>query len=287
MDQDGEWAAETLFSPSKARVQQAQAKDWAVVDAWLSKKYASKQLPAFERNEETLQALLTLANVHENADEQRSYLDRIEKAALAAYNKRNSNTDEVYQLLMKSIAGKGPELGILAESAVTLDCPNLEVSTMVNSAVDLTARAFETEQQVRRVDAQLELLKVQHDQATKQLGNVNNDAFSVGSELAEESANWARSAKNMRAKIAEYDERLHGVASPRSSQAQFDSLRKAEEQLEEERRRLGQLGAQLKAFQSLPPDRAASRAMVENARARLHALTEERDRRFEQLAGAD
>lgn len=74
--------SDALFSPSKARQQQAQAKDWIFVDSWLSRKYHPKPVPAFERNEETLQSLMTLVAFNERADEERALVERVERQAL-------------------------------------------------------------------------------------------------------------------------------------------------------------------------------------------------------------
>jgi hypothetical protein len=73
--------SDALFSPSKARQQQAQAKDWVFVDSWLSKKYHPKGVPAFERNEETLQSLMTLVAFNERADEEQNLVEKVEREA--------------------------------------------------------------------------------------------------------------------------------------------------------------------------------------------------------------
>ena len=74
--------SDALFSPSKARQQQAQAKDWIFVDSWLSKRYHPKPVPSFERNEETLQALMTLVAFNERADEEQALVEKGERQAL-------------------------------------------------------------------------------------------------------------------------------------------------------------------------------------------------------------
>lgn len=84
MEHDTYWANTALFSPSKARQQQAQAKDWHYVDSWLTRMYAPKSAPVFERNEDTLQALLTLVAVNERADEEQELVHRLEGAAIEA-----------------------------------------------------------------------------------------------------------------------------------------------------------------------------------------------------------
>lgn len=79
MDED--WTA-SHFSPSKARQQRAQAKDWEYVQSWLEKKFAPKPIPSFERNDETLKALLELASFNDAADEERALISDVHESAL-------------------------------------------------------------------------------------------------------------------------------------------------------------------------------------------------------------
>lgn len=76
------WSSEVVFSPSKARRQLAEAKDWQYIDTWLSAKYENQQMPPFERNSDTLKALLALAARNEAADEEAHLLTELELQAL-------------------------------------------------------------------------------------------------------------------------------------------------------------------------------------------------------------
>src|SRR5438045_1541022 len=71
-----------IFSPSQARQQLVQAKDWNYVDTWLSSHYGGRPAPPFERNSETLKVLLALAAYNEAADEERDLLQKLEVKAL-------------------------------------------------------------------------------------------------------------------------------------------------------------------------------------------------------------
>ena len=72
-----------IFSPTIARIAASTARDWSYVDSWLSSKLPpGRPLPSFERNPDTLKALLALAAANEAADEQRSLLARAEAEAL-------------------------------------------------------------------------------------------------------------------------------------------------------------------------------------------------------------
>jgi HAUS augmin-like complex subunit 1 len=71
------------FSPSKAAAQRRQAADWAAVLTFLEARYQGRSVPPFERNDDTLRALLALVSVNEKADEEREILWAVEKKALA------------------------------------------------------------------------------------------------------------------------------------------------------------------------------------------------------------
>ena len=76
---DDALSPDALFSPSKARQQRAQANDWQHVETWLSALYPNRPLPTFERNEDTLKALLALAAANECADEEASLMRALEE----------------------------------------------------------------------------------------------------------------------------------------------------------------------------------------------------------------
>ncbi|KAL2024784.1 hypothetical protein VTK56DRAFT_5605 [Thermocarpiscus australiensis] len=72
-----------IFSPSVARAAASAAKDWSYVDAWLHRKFPGRGPPPFERNADTLRALLALASANEAADEERALVARLEAETLA------------------------------------------------------------------------------------------------------------------------------------------------------------------------------------------------------------
>lgn len=283
MDNGTDWAASPQFSPSKAQAQQAQAKDWALVDGWLSRRYGSKRLPPFERNEETLQVFLNLAAMNESADEQRAHIDRIEKTALSACSKRAKTTDKTWPMLLSESADR-EDLNALAESAVILDCPNSDTTTISAAIVDLTSRRFNLDQQVRVVESQLEALKLEQQRASALLQELNQDAFEADAGLAEQTSEYLRSAKHMRAKIAEYDDRTTNVNAGSSLETLLDGIVKESADLRTDQSHLTELETELRAYQSLPANAKAARNKLESAREELRKLTIERDRLFEQLA---
>ncbi|KAK3718694.1 hypothetical protein LTR37_004911 [Vermiconidia calcicola] len=285
METPPDWTATALFSPSKARFQQAQARDWASVDSWLSKRYASKRLPNFERNEDTLQALLTLATLNEGADEQRSLIDRVEKAALQAHSKRlngDAAAEADLQPLLSGLEGDDA-LAVLAETVVCLNSPSVDLPTMANAVVDLTAQKFAAEQQVRRAEDQIRTLRSEQSKVSKLLNDLKDDAFQPPANLLELTADWTRNSKHLKAKVAEYDERLTTLRAIPRPKIRIEHVVSQTDDLVKSQARLAELQGELDAFQSLPSDPKAARAKLETAREELRRLTRQRDELFEHL----
>jgi HAUS augmin-like complex subunit 1 len=289
MDSDPAWDHTALFSPSKARAVQAQAKDWASVDSWLAKRYPSKRLPAFERNEETLQALLELATLNDSADEQRSLVDRIEKSSLQAMSRRRAaeseGNAEILKLLMTALKDCESLAG-LAETVVALECPDTDVATMARALADLTAQNFDAEQQAMRAETQVQAMKSDQANVSAQLKELKRDDFQPRSNLPELTAEWSRNTKQLKAKIGEYDDRLAGLKASQQPAVTLEDVASLGKDLSAQQQWLAELNAHLTAYQSLPSDPKAARAALEKARVELRSQVQERDQLFERLVDA-
>ena len=88
MDSAPDLLPSAFFSPSKAKQQRAQAQDWQHVDTWLASKFQGRSIPQFERNDDTLKALLALVAANEKADEERDLLWNVQKEALSELHAR-------------------------------------------------------------------------------------------------------------------------------------------------------------------------------------------------------
>jgi HAUS augmin-like complex subunit 1 len=282
MDSPADWAASALFSPSKARAQQAQAKDWAFVDAWLAKRYG-KAFPNFERNEETLQALLSLVTVNEGADEQRALIERVEKAALQAGARRTEDTDSIYEAVLAALPSHGhASLKALAESGALLG--TTDVSRMALAVCDLTTQDLEYGERCNRARDQESSLQREQVRLRALLNELGRDDFQAPAELPEQTGEWMRNARQLKAKLAEYDERLSALRTSTTASPSLESVSQQMKDLEAQQQRLSELNANLSAFDSLPSDPKAARAKMEAATAQLRNLTQRRDELFEGLA---
>ena len=289
MDSDPAWDHSALFSPSKARAAQAQAKDWASVDAWLGKRYPSKRLPPFERNEETLQALLELATLNDSADEQRSLVDRIEKSSLQAMSRRRAaeseGNAEILKLLMTALKDC-KSLDGLAETTVALECPDTDVATVARALADLTAQEFDAKQQATRAEAQVQAIKSNQAKVSSQLKELKRDDFQPRTNLPELTVEWSRNTKQLKAKIGEYDDRLAGLRASQPPAVTLEDVSSLAEDLSTQQQRLAELNAHLTAYQSLPTDPKAARTALEKAKVALRSQMQDRDQLFERLIDA-
>jgi HAUS augmin-like complex subunit 1 len=291
MDTSSDWAASALFSPSKARVQQAQAKDWAAVDAWLAKRYGAKRPPAFEKNEDTLQALLTLASLNDSADEQRAQLDRIEKTTLSSLSKKPTGlAQDILQTILAQLSND-ESLETYAELIVALESRSTDALEIGKDIIALTNEDFDAKQQLIRANAQLAALRGERSHLAKTLEQLRGEAFQTPSDMIDNTNSWNASVKKLKAKIGEYDERLaasgsRANANSRTGSNGLEMVQSLTAENERQMATLEKLEAQLEALQELPPDVKAARGIVERAREELRGLTERRDHRFEELAKA-
>lgn len=163
MEVPADWAAEALLSPSKARAQRAQAEDWALVDAWLARRYPRRTIPVFERNEETLQALLALAAANDDTDDRVAAVERVERAVLKAVVSRHQETpaisNDVRSHLYESLGKQGKEAcDLLAEASVALDAPNVSALAMASRMSKLTIASSDYQLHLKDLDANMRTL---------------------------------------------------------------------------------------------------------------------------------
>lgn len=291
---DPDWASTALFSPSKARLAQAQAKDWVYVDAWLARKYSGSRIPEFERNDETLQALLTLAAANEGADEERAAVGRVEREALRGLRGRDGAgggggglRGDVYEVLMRELSERGGEsVDVLAELGVLLHVSgDAGVVDLAVAVTDLQTEEFELQQQLRRVEDQRKALQREAIRLKALLRDLKDDAFHPPPDLVEQTADWTKNAKHLKAKISEYDERLSSLRSADSYSPSLEGVARQSEQLRVLQQKLLGLETEMRAFQSLPSNVREAKVVVEEAREELRGLMGRREGLFEEMMG--
>ncbi|KAI2622655.1 hypothetical protein GGS26DRAFT_238938 [Hypomontagnella submonticulosa] len=303
-----------IFSPSVARAAASTAKDWSYVDSWLRSKYSSSsgssRVPHFERNPETLKALLALAAANEAADENREQLARVEAQALDEVRAVEKERDAKRQRLQANVgygeqvldgellasellasleAGLSKEgmtaLDSMAGMAVELGVAYPTPESLGSKFVELQGRALEIEDSVERVDLLRRYLDREATRLEAFLSELRHgEAYQMAPNLAKQNLELQRKNKNMSAKLPELMQQVvwleKAIGLPSLT---VEDVRGDEEAYLELLARKKDLDAQVKAFAGLPPDVEAARIELEALRAELRDATEQRDSNFERL----
>ncbi|KAI9787749.1 MAG: hypothetical protein M1839_000281 [Geoglossum umbratile] len=286
-----QWSPGAIFSPSQARQQQAQAKDWNYIDTWLSAKYSPKSAPPFERNNETLKALLALASWNEGVDEERTLVARVETRALeelkAEGSRRKAEADadtEILEGLSHSLTRDGRQsLDSIAALSVALGTTSVEQAKLGRGIISLTKQKFDLEQQAQRIEALRGKLQSDLDLLRSALNKIQSDEFAAAPSLPQKTAEWNRATKILTAKVQEYKDRLASLNDSEPPTPSLPEVVAEEKEIAGLKARVLHLEAQAKAFQGLPHDMDLARLEIERVRRELEVLTRQRDRLFEGL----
>lgn len=92
-DFDSIWSPAKVFSPTAAKQASLQQKEWAYVDQFLVSRFAPAPVPKFERNPDTLKALLAIASANEAADEEKLLERRVKERALEELKKQEAEME--------------------------------------------------------------------------------------------------------------------------------------------------------------------------------------------------
>ena len=125
-----------IFSPSVARAAASAAKEWSYIDSWLQRKFPGRGPPPFERNADTLRALLALASANEAADEERALVARLEAETLSQLRAHEQAQDQ----LPSSHPDDGPPPATLSSAREAI-LTSLESSLTRDGQTALTSMA--------------------------------------------------------------------------------------------------------------------------------------------------
>ncbi|KAI3319935.1 hypothetical protein HD806DRAFT_254093 [Xylariaceae sp. AK1471] len=319
-----------IFSPSVARAAASTAKDWAYVDAWLKRQYArlpnpnpnpnsthshTTKPPSFERNTETLEALLALIAANEAADDERDRLASLEEAALdevrAAEDEKNSRRqatsskrdgggggdaaaihgDLLAEDLLHAIdAGLSKEgltaLDAMADVAMALDMAADPSPAMLGHRfVELQGRAHEAEQLLHRVGMLQSYLDDEAARLSLFLEELKlGRQYELPPDVEKENAELERGVRAMSANLPELKRQVESLEKKVGiPPLTVEEVKKDEEAYLDLLVTKKDLDAQVKAFAGLPPDIEAARTELEGLRTQLREATERRDANFEML----
>lgn len=288
-----------IFSPSVARIAASNAKDWKLVDDWLASKFQGRNPPAFERNAETLQALLTLASLNETADEERQLVAQAEASALrelqdfehasppsdssaaSTASIREDLLDALRDSLSRDAQGS---LDAMAALAVELDALDPTPELLGRKIVELQAQTTDLEDS----RARLRLLHahVQNDmrQTDELITALQGWKYTHAPDLARQNLDMQRRLKTLSAKLPDLEERLASAGDTTSmDHPTVDDIARMEADHLALLSRKAELDAQVAQFAGLPDDPDAARGLLDQFRGRLRSQTLQRDSMFEGL----
>lgn len=292
-----------IFSPSVARAAASTAKDWSYVDNWLRTKYAGRTVPKFERNPDTLRALLALASHNEAVDEERDQLAQLESAALAEVTAASAAkeaarreqhqgvvkgelvADDMLDAVEEGLTREGrTALDAMARMAVELGMAFPTSEALGTRYVELQAKVFELEQTLDRVALLQKYLERESQAMDGFIHEIRGHEYRPAADLAKQNLDLQRQIKAMSAKLPEIGQQIaaleKSVAVPNLT---VEDAKKDEDIYLDLLVTKKELDAQVKTFAGLPPDVEAARVELEALRAQLRDATARRDTVFEGL----
>lgn len=211
------WSPAKVFSPSVARQQSQLAKDWTYVDQWLLTRHSPSPVPSFERNPDTLKALLALAAANEAADEERALEKKVKEKTLSDLQKRDEEAAKtetsILAALEENLTPDGTRaLNSIALLSVALGSTSTSSRKLAASLIELTKEEFSIAQQTLRIDGlhkrlQRDLLQLQEQLRALEHG----DEYKVPPELAGQAAEWTRTSRHLQRKTEDYQERVEAL----------------------------------------------------------------------------
>ncbi|KAH8701717.1 hypothetical protein BGW36DRAFT_103588 [Talaromyces proteolyticus] len=283
-----------LISPAKARQAAIQAKDWAYINSWLSRKYSPNNVPTFERNEDTLKTLLAIAAANDASDEEAALVHRAREEVVKALKEREQSEHALKKSIFENIEAhldaKGEEsLNDMAETAVALGSFSSDTTELAHAIMDLTREEFDAADQVRKVEALQSYLDKEIDSSRQEAEELKtHPAYATPAELSSQTMEWIRSFKLLSAKVLEYRDRAASLQrSLNTNGLTIQDLVDEEEKVLSLKEAIDQLGRNIKAFHDLPPNVEDASNEYKRVERELFDLTQERDQMFEKAISAE
>ncbi|KAF8250196.1 hypothetical protein K440DRAFT_597678 [Wilcoxina mikolae CBS 423.85] len=296
-DFDSIWSPAKVFSPTVAKQQSLQQKDWIYVDQFLSTRFAPDPVPKFERNPDTLKALLALASANEAADEEKALEHRVKEKALDELRKRDEAMEE-------SRKGKGepllvgveehltPEgrrcLNSVALLSVALGSNSTEPQKLSSHLVALSSQEASIAQQTNRIDTLHSRLQTELSSLREALRNLENgEEHKLPPDLTTRVTEWTRTTRHLRNKTEDYKDRLQAMEAVLPTEGlTVPALIRQEQDILALKELVLDLEAQAKGFQGLPPEKDLARLEVERVQSELEELEAKRERLYDGMIGS-
>lgn len=281
-----------IFSPSVARLAASTARDWSHVDAWLTTKYKDRPVPPFERNQDTLNALLALAALNESSDDNRDLVARVEGSALRDIRRDKERLTSLASFkhdfltaLEQTLTREGSaSLDAMAEAALQLGMAFPEPSQLSQAMLRLQTTVFDLDQAFARVQTLQRHIDAESAKLESLLSEVRGDEYRPPADLARQNLDMHRRVKALDKKLPEMKDKVSSLA--RAVGLPNPTIQQVSQEEEKYLRLLDVkigLDQQLIEFEGLPPDIAMARQQLEALTRELRNITDRRDAVFEGL----
>ncbi|RDA93399.1 hypothetical protein CP533_2002 [Ophiocordyceps camponoti-saundersi (nom. inval.)] len=273
-----------IFSPSVARIAASTARDWTYVDSWLTSKLPpDRPIPHFERNQDTLKALLALALANEAADEERSHLARASDSSLRTLRRKEqlqqqqshglpSLRDDLLASVQRELPQEGKDaLDALANVAVQAGAALAPPQDLARGFVRLQAELAETDLMISRLDLLRRHVDSEADLAADALRAWQSDRFKPLPDSARQNLDLQRKIKALHAQLVDLKDRAP-VAARKPHLTVEDAVRE-EQDILALLARSEELEAHITAFRRLPCEIGEAKDEVDALRSQLRHLS--------------
>ncbi|KAK5653550.1 hypothetical protein OQA88_8809 [Cercophora sp. LCS_1] len=274
-----------IFSPTAARAAASAAKDWSYIDAWLGRLFNGR-VPPFERNADTLRALLALANANESADSSRSLLSKLESAALSDLKSSTSQPrDTLLTTLSTSLTREGTTaLNTMASLSVAAGISHPTPEKLGEHLLSVAGEVAELEQTLSRVEVLSTYITTQIEAITALVKELQSEEYRPANDLAKNNLEAQRKIKVLAGRLPEMRERVASLASSaKTTGPTIESVRREEEAYLALLAEKNELDAMVRSFEGLPHDVELARQALESRREELVHISQKRDAVFEGL----
>lgn len=286
-----------MFSPSVARIAATEARDWSFVDSWVASQFPGRQPLPFERNADTLRALLALIAFNDAATEQAHLLARVDRDALGELPQ---NTDSVgtarlatlsamRDSLLDIVEQELPKEGRVALSAMSSMALSAQVSLpeseKLGAAIfDTQSAIFEAEQMASRAETLGRHLHSEIVHTNNVLNTMQDEIYNLPEGLSKRNLELQRTVKAMTAQVPAFQRRIALLKSSAISSdfTVHDILWEEQDYITllENRK---ELEKRISVFRGLPSDPDLARNELNAYRRELQGITSQRDAAFQGL----
>ena len=278
-----------LLSPSKARRDAAQARDWSYVTKWLAKQYAPHSIPHFERNDDVLQSLLALVAANDAADTEMELLNRAREQGLQRFEeKQRPVVDDPVQELLEEVEASLDEKGVevlrdLAETSILLGTLRTDAATIGGRMAEVAREEFDVEEQLRRVETVRAYLEREMALLEQEIASFRGREDEDGTEhLHQQTTQRNRDTREVAMKLVEYKDRIAALERAKVAGPQLEDAKADEKEVLALQKRVKDLEKQLADYQGLPPDLEAAKEEYQRIQRELQSLTRRRDELFDE-----